>query len=216
MPHAAPTGGVILVDEAGPEAYLDELGQPGPLMHSLGSMGVAVYVAIPFGWSVPSGAVARRDRDWFWSCFNRPFVAEQVQDILVLLSLLRSWHSELALIGRGQGGVWALLAAALASDPPALCVDLTDVDLDQDEEYLRHLDVPLARCYDLCSMAEVAMAPTAQLCAARASWSGLGWARRAYGLADAQTALKVLDRPLSDEDILEWLVSTTWTGRYLP
>ncbi|MHB1318248.1 MAG: alpha/beta hydrolase family protein [Anaerolineae bacterium] len=204
LPPGQHTRSAVLVDSAGSEAYVDDLGQPGELVLGLLAKGCAVYALEPFGTNAPPNALAQHDSDWYWASFNRCLAGEQVQDILVLLAYIAQQKSDAVLIGRGSGALWSLLAAALSPGVAGLCADLTEFDLDADETYLRHLSVPLARGYDIMASAAAIVAPRPQMVGARSGWSGLRWAEQAYGVMDANSSLETVREPLSLATILSW------------
>lgn len=204
VPDGEITGTAVLVDAAGIETYTGMTGAPGPLVDALLKAGYAICIPEPFSRSVPPGAPARRDSDWYWSCFNRCVTGEQVLDLLILLAHLEGQRPKPWLIGQGVGAVWALLAVAISSSDVAVCADLTELDLDADDTYLRHVDIPMARAYDLCSTAASLIAPRPLLLGIQPGWSGRVWVSRAYALEQAQSALQMDGEPLTMEKMLAW------------
>ncbi len=202
VPDSDILGTAVLVDPAGIETYTGTTGEPGPLVDALLKAGFAACIPAPFSRLVPPGAPARRDSDWYWSCFNRCVTGEQVLDLLIVLAYLVRRGCEPWLIGHSVGGVWALLAAAISPTRVAVCVDMTELDLDVDEIYLQHLDIPQVRAFDLCSTAAAMIAPRSLLLSAQPGWTGREWVSRAYTLAQASNALRMEGRPLTIEDML--------------
>jgi dienelactone hydrolase len=198
------TGNAVLVDPVGRLAFEDELARPGTLVRSLQAMGYAIHIPEPFGMHTPPRALARHDADWSWSCFNPPLVGEQVQDILVLLEYLARQTHRVALFGSGAGALWALFACALGPADVKLCADLTAFDLELDATYLQHLSVPLARAYDLCTMAAMLVAPRPLLLGVSPGWQGLRWAAQSFDLHQARAAFYPVDGPLAEHEILTW------------
>lgn len=202
LPDGTIRGTAVLVDAAGLETYSGPTGAPGPLVDALLKGGYSTCIPEPFSRSVPPAAPARRDSDWYWSCFNRCITGEQVLDLLVSLAHLDRRDSKPWLIGHGVGAVWALLAAALNASDIAVCADLTELDLNADETYLRQVDVPLVRAYDLCSTAGSLIAPSPLVLGVQPDWSGSERVSRAYALQQASSALRIEDHPLTIGNML--------------
>jgi len=202
LPEGESLGTAVLVDAAGIETYSRTTGAPGPLVDALLKAGYATCIPEPFSRSVPAGAPARRDSDWYWSCFNRCLTGEQVQDLLILLTWFGRRGAKPWVIGHGVGAVWALLAAAISGSGLAVCADLTELDLDADDTYLRNVDIPLVRAYDLCSTAASLIAPRPLLLGVQPGWSGQEWVSHAYELQQASSVLRIEGHPLTIGDVL--------------
>lgn len=153
-------------------------------------------------------AKARRDRsDPFFTTYNRTDVSNRVQDILTGIAYLES-RPEVArvnLAGVGKGGLWCLLARALAPRLHRTLVDVSRFSSEEDQAYLEHLEVPvLRRAGDFKTAAMLAPATPLLIHNAGESFD-TGWFRQAYELAGETGLLKIEPDELPREQVLAWL-----------
>ncbi|MGI6367938.1 MAG: alpha/beta hydrolase family protein [Anaerolineae bacterium] len=192
----------ILVDALGLEACTDLLGEPAPLLSALLEKAYDVWVPEPFARTTPVDASTRLDADWYWATFNRCATGEQVSDLLTLYQHLGGQGQCPLVIGKGLGGLWAAMAAALVPLDLRLGIDLSGMDLNDDETYLRWLDVPQARAFDLAVTAAALGSPRAMLLATGGNAALAPWVERAY--AGRASRLQLRDRPPAVDELLEW------------
>lgn len=100
----------------------------------------------------------------FFTTYNRTDEANRVQDILTAISYAKARFpkASLNLVGRGETGLWALLARGLAPRIDRAVIDAAELDTESDEEYLKRLPIPgLRRAGDVTTA--VVIAPVAPL-----------------------------------------------------
>ena len=93
-------------------------------------------------------ARARRDMsDPFFTTYNRTDDSNRVQDILTAIVYLESRPdvARVNMAGVGKGGLWCLLARALAPQLHRTLVDVSRFSSEEDQAYLEHLYVPVLR-----------------------------------------------------------------------
>lgn len=153
-------------------------------------------------------ARARRDMsDPFFTTYNRTDDSNRVQDILTAIAYLES-RPEVArvnLVGVGKGGLWCLLARALAPQLHRALVDVSRFSSEEDQAYLDHLYVPvLRRAGDFKTASMVAPATRLLIHNAGESFD-TGWFRQAYELAGKTDRLEIEPDELPRERLLSWL-----------
>jgi acetyl xylan esterase AXE1 len=110
------------------------------LVQQLLAMGESVVAIDPFTDSFNREARERFDR--YFLSYNRSGDALRVQDILTVLSYVRSTSgAQPKLVGLGKAGLWCLFAAAVSPVPVELAADL-DAYQGTDEEFEDALFVP--------------------------------------------------------------------------
>ncbi|MYC81737.1 MAG: hypothetical protein F4X19_06540 [Acidobacteria bacterium] len=156
-------------------------------------------------------AQARRDMsDPFFTTYNRTDVSNRVQDILTAVAFLES-RPEVArvnLVGVGKGGLWSLLARALAPQLHRTLVDVSNFSSGEDRAYLEHLYVPvLRRAGDFKTAAM--LAPATRLLIHNTGESfNTDWFRQAYELAGKTGLLEIESDELPREQVLSWLTQS--------
>ncbi len=156
-------------------------------------------------------ARAKRDMsDPFFTTYNRTDDSNRVQDILTAIAYLES-RPEVArvnLVGVGEGGLWCLLARALAPRLNRTLVDVSRFSSEEDQSYLEHLYVPvLRRAGDFKTAAMLAPATRLLIHNAGESFS-TDWFRQAYELAGKADLLEIESDERSREQVLAWLTQT--------
>ncbi|MCY3759458.1 MAG: acetylxylan esterase [Acidobacteria bacterium] len=156
-------------------------------------------------------AKAKRDMsDPFFTTYNRTDVSNRVQDILTAIAYLES-RPEVArvnLVGVGEGGLWSLLARALAPQLHRTLADVSRFSSEEDRAYLEHLYVPvLRRAGDFKTAAM--LAPATRLLIHNTGESfNTDWFRQAYELAGKTGLLEIESDELPRERLLSWLTQT--------
>ena len=196
------SGPVLLVHDAGQEGLRDALGEPHETLRSLLEAAHPVLVIDPFQ--------GPRNNDWFWLTFNRTLLGHRVQDIITAATFLRSQEAEgeLALVGLGRAGPWALLAAALSPLAQRVCADMHTLDAQTDDAYLGELYAPLLRAYGGLEVASALLAPRRLLLANREGRFPTHWARAAYRAAGVPNQLSEALERLDHADLVYWLGET--------
>ena len=153
-------------------------------------------------------AKAKRDMsDPFFTTYNRTDDSNRVQDILTAIAYLESRPdvARVNLAGVGKGGLWCLLARALAPGLHRTLVDVSRFSSEEDQAYLEHLYVPvLRRAGDFKTASMVAPAKRLLIHNAGETFD-TGWFRQAYELAGKTDLLETESDRLSREQALSWL-----------
>ena len=131
----------------------------------------------------------------------------RVQDILTLLAYLGGQQATAAplLVGLGQAGGWAILAAALSDVPCSVWVDMQALDVEDDTVYLGPLYAPLLRAYGALEAASALAAPRQIMLANTAGRFPTRWARAAYTSAGVGQNLREMTEPTDTAALLSWL-----------
>ena len=139
-------------------------------------------------------ARARRDMsDPFFTTYNRTDDSHRVQDILTAIAYLegRPDVARVNLAGVGKGGLWCLLARALAPQLHRTLVDVSRFSSEEDQAYLEHLYVPVLRRAGDFKTASM-LAPATRLLIHNTGDSfDTGWFRQAYELAGKTDLLEI-------------------------
>lgn len=156
-------------------------------------------------------AKARRDMsDPFFTTYNRTDDSNRVQDILTAIAYLESRPdvARVNLVGVGKGGLWSLLARALAPQLHRTLVDVSKFSSEEDGAYLEHLYVPvLRRAGDFKTAAM--LAPSTRLLIHNTGENfSADWFRQAYELAGKTDLLEIESDEIPREQILSWLTQS--------
>ena len=213
---------VVLVHPNGKMAFLDPhaafidagSGEPGKLVKRLLAQGQAVLLLDAFltGQRASETALAARKRPFgeFFDTYNRTNLQERVQDILTAIAYLRTRPGvrQVGLVGQGEAGLGALLAAPAAD---AVAADCNRTDLTTDDALLTEdMYAPgLRRLGDFQTAAVLAAPRPLLLHNTGDKFPAAAWIRDVYGsLGD----VRVLH---TDTDLTTDAVLTDWLGRAL-
>ena len=156
-------------------------------------------------------AKAKRDMsDPFFTTYNRTDDSNRVQDILTAIAYLesRTDAARVNLVGVGEGGLWSLLARALAPQLHRTLVDVSLFSSEEDQAYLEHLYVPvLRRAGDFKTAAMLAPASRLLIHNTGENFS-TDWFRQAYELAGKTDLLEIESDELPREQVLSWLTQS--------
>ena len=208
--------GVVLIDPMGVAAAFEDDGDtPNDMVKGLLSDGHPVLACAPFGTAGSAGIPSQRKRDveHFYT-YNPSDTALQVQDILTCIAFLEGRRdvNGAALLGQGETGPAALLAAALAPSLEAAAIDANGFAIDDDATYLESLFVPgLRRAGDL-RVAQALIAPKPLLIYdtrddESADGFSADWAEAAYSTLQAGDELNHLRDNALPMERAEWLAS---------
>ena len=153
-------------------------------------------------------AKARRDMsDPFFTTYNRTDVSNRVQDILTAIAYLESRPdvARVNLVGVGKGGLWSLLARALAPQLHRTLVDVSNFSSEEDGAYLEHLYVPVLRRAGDFKTAAMLPSATRLLVHNTGENFSTDWFRQAYELAGKTDLLEIESDEIPRERILSWL-----------
>ena len=156
-------------------------------------------------------ARAKRDMsDPFFTTYNRTDDSNRVQDILTAIAYLESRPdvARVNLAGVGKGGLWSLLARALAPQLHRTLVDVSNFSSEEDGAFLEHLYVPVLRRAGDFKTAAMLAPPTRLLIHNTGESFNTDWFRQAYELAGKTDLLEIESDELPRERLLSWLTQT--------
>jgi dienelactone hydrolase len=207
------TGGpaAVVVHGQGKAALVDaQRHGPGDLIRNLLSSGRAVLALDVFltgEYHQPGGQNGRDQSANFFTCYNRTDPALRVQDVLTGLAYLRrrAENNRAVLIGIEDGGLWCLLARALAPTPPATIADAARFDSSADDSYLERLYLPSLRQTGGFPTALVLAAPAPTLVHNTGGVFNSGEVAKLFQSLGYPEALVTQTEPLAPREIVEWL-----------
>lgn len=143
----------------------------------------------------------------FLDTYNRTLTANRVQDLLTGLAFLRGLgpKARVALVGCGQAGLWAMLAAGLAA-PDALVADAAHFDPQDDEAFLKHLYVPSLRSAGDLEAACALAYPCRLFIHNTGGKFRASWARGLYQALGAAPFLRVTAQRASLRETVAWIL----------
>ncbi|HZS05441.1 MAG TPA: acetylxylan esterase [Blastocatellia bacterium] len=147
------------------------------------------------------------DKIKFISTYNRSDAANRVQDILTALVWAKKFFrsSQINLIGIDEGGLWALLARALAPQVDRMIVDASQADNTSDEALLKRLPIPgIRRAGDFTTAVTVAP-KTPLLIHNTGNHFRTDAMAKAYSTLGKAEDFQVKSERLGDAAIIEWL-----------
>ncbi len=213
MPRGAgPFLAAVVVNPAGTAAVLaPDVRTPGPLISGLLAKGVAVLAPDVFLTGERANAaeaMARQASLDYFSTYNRTDAQERVQDLVTSCALLRSRRdiTNVAIVGQGRAGLWALLAAPSAD---AVVADCSHVDLTRDDDLLADdLYVPLLRRLgDFRTTITLAAPHPLLLHNTGPRFTASRWVEDVYGSVGAGKSLRVETESLDDASLIHWLTA---------
>jgi dienelactone hydrolase len=206
---AGKVNAVVIAHPDGKAALLDTDGAPGPLVHALLAQHRAVLLLDAFltgERADPACEAARHPFEKFFTTYNRTDLQERVQDLVTACAYLhaRAEVRSVALVGEGQAGLWALLAAPAADAVAADCVHL---DLTTDDALLTDaLFTPcLRRLGDFHTAAVLAAPHPLLLQNTGDKFTAATWIADVYQALDAAPALHTSSEPISDDTLIQWI-----------
>ncbi|MGN6361339.1 MAG: hypothetical protein ACTHNK_13225, partial [Thermomicrobiales bacterium] len=200
----------VVAHAGGKAALLRPDGAPGALLAGLLAAGWAVLAPDLFltgEYHQPWGRAGRDQSALYFTTYNWTDTALRVQDLLTTLAVLRERApaAALALIGRGEAGLWSLLARAVVADPPRVVADTAGFDRTSDQDYLDRLYVPgLRRAGDFLAALTLAAPAPVLLDRARANFVPAE-VTALYQSLGAAGALRATEAEADATTILNWL-----------
>jgi len=179
-----------------------------PLSIGLLKRGCAVMAIDAFGVAhpkPPDDAALVRLR---YTTYNRTPAANSVQDILTALSWLSAQPGvkRVSLAGIGAGGMWCLLARALAPKVKACAADVQRFDADSDEQWTARFFIPLLRRAGDVRTAVALAAPGRLLLHAAGDVLETAWAERLYRVLGKAANLSVSASAAGNRAIADFLL----------
>jgi hypothetical protein len=198
----------VLVHPNGKAAFLDEGGKPAGLAKKLLAERHSVLLLDTFltgELTDAKAADARKPFASYFSTYNKTDLQERVQD-LITACVFAQRHSKgrrVALVGTGQAGLWAMLAAPAAD---AVAADCNALDLSDDAAIMsRELFTPgLRRLGAFAGVAALAT-PNPLLVHNTGEEFSTEILAEAYAASPSQAALTVSAAPMRDEAIVSWI-----------
>ncbi len=184
-----------------------EAQQPADLVQGLLAKGQSVLAIDVFKVGehvIVPPSVMRDEKIKHFTTFNKTDTQERVQDILTALRYLRDFE-KVNLLGIEEGGLWCMLAAALADDVNHVVADAVDLNLEDTATLVDKVFVPgLARVGGFSTA--LALAAPAKLDMLRAGKTGLAYdVDKAYTVAGRPRGIKKWDGMLRDAEIVRLL-----------
>ena len=196
----------LIVDSSGMESAAGS-----EIVRGLANRDSPVLLIDPFQ---TGSAVADRDirgagrrAEQYYHVFNRSDDANRVQDILTAAAFLRETGGVEAinLVGRGRGGLWVLLAAALDSGVRSVVADLDQFDATDDSQYVESLFIPgLRRAGDFRAVAALVTDARVLLHNSHAGFPA-GSFQAAFQAAGRANSFAIEEGPVSVDTLVKWL-----------
>ena len=193
---------VIIVHPEGKEKLIDsETGEPEPIITDLVSSDRKVLIIDVFG-TGEHGEYERSEDINFFTTYNRTTAALRVQDILTTLLYFstRGDVSEVSLIGIGEAGLWALLAAGFTNIKNVV-VDTAQFDNNNEDAYLKTLPIPSLRKVGDFRTAGTLVAPRNLIIHNTGNVFNTAWIEEVYRNIGAEQHLLVRKEIMSDAEI---------------
>lgn len=193
---------VVIAHRQGKEKLIDaETGEPLPIVADLLSCRRQVLAIDVFATGEHCEYSRPEDADKF-TTYNRTTAALRVQDILTALLCFGggSGASRVSLIGKGEAGLWGLLAAGFANLDNVV-VDAARFDNDSDDAYLETLPIPCLRNAGDFRTAGTLVAPRNLIIHNTGDAFDTGWIEEAYRSMGAARQLLVQSEAMPDAEI---------------
>ena len=193
---------VVIVHPEGKEKLIDlETGEPLPIITDLVSSDRKVLIIDVFG-TGEHGEYERSENTKFFTTYNRTTAALRVQDILTTLLYFstRGDVSEVSLIGIGEAGLWALLAAGFTNIKNVV-VDAAQFDNSHEDAYLKTLPIPSLRKVDDFRTAGTLVAPRNLIIHNTGDAFNTAWIEEVYQNIGAEQHLLVRNEIMSNAEI---------------
>lgn len=193
---------VVIVHPEGKEKLIDsETGEPLPIITDLLSSDRKVLIIDVFGTGEHAEYERSEDTNYF-TTYNRTTAALRVQDILTTLLYFstRGDVSEVSLIGIGEAGLWALLAAGFTNIKNVV-VDAAQFDNKNNDAYLKTLPIPSLRKVGDFRTAGTLIAPRNLIIHNTGNAFDTAWIEEVYGNLDVRQHLLVRNEVMSDAEI---------------
>ena len=202
-------GGTLIIDEKGKEAILKGENKPNPLVKKLLELGHRVLSIDCFGtgeYLKVEDILKREESVKFYTTYNKTILAERVQDILTAATYLNgtSKFGGISLIGRGEAGLWCLLARGLARGIKTTIVDLAKFNQKEDE-WLSRLYTPLILRAGGLKTSIALTAPSRLFIHNYGEGFNVDFAVKIYKILGADENLRVKAERAGEDEILEWI-----------
>ena len=193
---------VVIVHPQGKEKLIDaETGEPLPIVAGLLRARRQVLAIDVFA-TGEHGRYARPEDAQKFTTYNRTTAALRVQDILTALLYFGGGSGAygVSLIGKGEAGLWGLLAAGFANLENVV-VDAARFDNDSDDAYLETLPIPCLRNAGDFRTAGTLVAPRNLIIHNTGDAFDTGWIEEAYRSMGAARNLLVQSEAMPDAEI---------------
>ncbi|MFN7930101.1 MAG: acetylxylan esterase [Blastocatellia bacterium] len=187
---------------SGSQALIDQLTQAGHI--------VAFLNCFP-----GKNGAAENTKFKFISTYNRLNDAHRVQDVVTAISYLNKvkGNGRLNVIGLKEGGLYALLARSYVTGVDQMVVDAAQFDTNNDDDFLKHLNIPgVRRAGDFTTA--VAVSPLTPLLIHNTN-NRFQTARIAalYQALGNPSQLQVKAEKFADAALVEWLTPAAEAGK---
>ncbi len=198
---------VLLVHPQGAASF-ERGGTPDPFVQEILKRGCSVL--IPDVFNTGRATFERKEKYNFFTTYNRVDDANRVQDILTCLAYLRAQSGGIPIkvVGYVKGGLWCLLARALAPTDASFAVDASKFDARSDDAYLKELNIPGIRRAGDCRAAAILNLRSRLWIHNASSGFPSEWVTTVFrNLGRAGTVR--IDRELASENaLISWLLAT--------
>lgn len=204
-----PSGGaedlIILISDNGATSEVYELAELLPSRF-------AIMAIDPF---LTGSAKGERKKDVdFFTTYNRTDDAERVQDILTAFSFVRTRYRRIHMIGTGCAGLWTALARAIIPEfDGGTVIDLANLDIRSDDDFLKHLYIPCLRRLGDLRTALTLIAPAPLLVYNAHPEFPKEWIESLYRAAHAESLLRWEMKAPTFQDMISWLFSFSESGK---
>ncbi len=201
----------VLAHARGKAALATDAGEPSEVVRALLALGQSVVGFDPLfvGESLdPRKPTARRPETAHFETYNPVVAADQMQDLATVLAWARAQPDvrEVSLIGQDLSGPQALLARPLLEGLARTVVELRELpDAGSPAAYPPALDLPGLNQFGGFKAAAALAAPAPLWIHGSSSSAVASWARPAYALAGAESALRIDREKPRAERIAQWV-----------
>lgn len=198
---------VVIVHPEGKEKLINaETGQPLPLIKELINSDRKVLIIDVFE-TGEHGEYERSEDTSYFTTYNRTTAALRIQDILTTLMYFstRGDVSDVSLIGIGEAGLWALLAAGF-TNIKNIVVDAAEFDNNSDDAFLKTLPIPSLRKVGDFRTAGALIAPRNLIIHNTGDTFKTTWIEDVYRNVSAEENLIVRKEQMAEAEILGRLV----------
>ncbi len=198
---------VVIVHPEGKEKLINaDTGQPLPLIKELINSDRKVLIIDVFE-TGEHGKYERSEDTNYFTTYNRTTAALRIQDILTTLMYFstRGDVSDVSLIGIGEAGLWALLAAGFTNIKNVV-IDAAEFDNNSDDAFLKTLPIPSLRKVGDFRTAGTLIAPRNLIIHNTGDTFKTSWIENVYRNVGAEENLIVRKEQMAEAEILGRLV----------
>ena len=201
-------GATLVVHPEGRSGLTDENGKSaGTLLQSLMRDRHTVLTVDTFLTGEASGEHNTEEYPYY-TTYNRTKTTHRIQDIITAISYLRqvTGFSSVSLIGLGEAGLWCLLACGLDPHIVRVVVDTNQLDTEDDQAYEDSLFIPCLRRIGDVNTAVALTAPADLMLHNAGTTFKTDWMEEVCRIGDTSDHLKILKKPATGRQIVQWII----------